>query len=282
MADGTDLSPARDESPDLHVMTFNLRFAGDAPPNSWSERRPVVKLLLHQERPDLIGTQEGLLQQLLDIEADLPTHYAGIGTGRDGDGQGEAMQVFYNTERLTPLEFGHYWLSDTPDDPGSRSWGGCCTRMVTWVRFLDRASGAQFYELNTHFEAFSAEARTKSADLVLDRMIRQEPKLPVLLTGDFNEAGGPGGAVYDRLVTAGPFVDTWAAALTTGPRLDTFHGYLPKAPTSAAGTRIDWILSSPDVRTRASSINAYASHGQLPSDHFPVQAVVVLPKPPRG
>jgi hypothetical protein len=41
-------------------MSFNLRFASDTPPNSWPERRPVMRELLRQERPQLLGTQEGL------------------------------------------------------------------------------------------------------------------------------------------------------------------------------------------------------------------------------
>ena len=53
---------------DLHVMSFNLRFASDTPPNSWPERRPVMRQLLQRERPDIIGTQEGLYRQLRDIQ----------------------------------------------------------------------------------------------------------------------------------------------------------------------------------------------------------------------
>jgi hypothetical protein len=67
---------------ELHVMSFNLRYASDTPPNSWPERRPVMKQLLLQEKPALIGTQEGLYQQLRDIQADLPSWYDSIGEGR--------------------------------------------------------------------------------------------------------------------------------------------------------------------------------------------------------
>lgn len=259
---------------ELHVMTFNLRYASDTPPNSWSERRPVMKRLLLQERPDVIGTQEGLYQQLRDIESDLPSYYDSIGEGRDGGSRGEAMQVFYDSRHLSPLEFGHYWLSDTPDVVGSKTWAGCCPRMVTWIRFLDTSTGRQFYVVNTHLEAFSADARAKSADLILERMKRLDPSLPVLVTGDFNEAAKSGATVYDKLVTNGPFVDTWETAEARGPLYATFHGYRPLTPN---GTRIDWILSSPGVRTRSSVINTYSERGRFPSDHLPVQAVVELP-----
>jgi endonuclease/exonuclease/phosphatase family metal-dependent hydrolase len=258
----------------LHVMTFNLRFASDTPPNSWPERRPVMKRLLLQERPHIVGTQEGLYQQLRDIEADLPAYYDSIGEGREGGSRGEAMQVFYDSRRLDPEEFGHYWLSDTPDVVGSKTWAGCCPRMVTWIRFTDTSTEAQFYVVNTHLEAFSAETRAKSADLILERMERLDPTLPVLMTGDFNEAARAGATVYDKLVTNGPLVDTWETAEARGPLFGTFHGYRPLTPN---GVRIDWVLTTPEVETRVAAINTYSKDGQFPSDHLPVQAVVDLP-----
>lgn len=235
-----------------------------------------MKRLLLQERPDVIGTQEGLPQQLRDIESDLPSCYDSIGEGRDG-GRGEAMQVFYDSRRVDVQEVGHYWLSDTPYVAGSKSWAGCCRRMVTWIRFLHSATGLEFYAVNTHLEAFSAETRAKSADLILERMNHLDPALPVLLTGDFNEPATTGATVYDKLVTNGPLVDTWESARVRGPLHGTFHGYRPLTPN---GVRIDWILSSPGVHTRTSAVNTCSRAGQLPSDHLPVQAVVELPSPP--
>jgi endonuclease/exonuclease/phosphatase family metal-dependent hydrolase len=260
---------------DLDVMSFNLRFASDTPPNSWPERRPVMKELLRDEKPHLLGTQEGLYQQLRDIEADLPPHYDSIGLGREGGSRGEAMQIFFDTRRLDPLEYDHYWLSDTPDVVGSKTWGGCCPRMVTWIRFLDKRTGDQFYALNTHFEAFDAVAREKSAQLVLAKLAEQfDPALPVIATGDFNEPAITGRTVYDLLVTNGPFVDSWVEATWRSRLYATFHGYRPLTPD---GERIDWILTSPSIRTKRASINTFSRDGQFPSDHLPVQARVVLP-----
>jgi endonuclease/exonuclease/phosphatase family metal-dependent hydrolase len=259
---------------ELHVMTFNLRVATDEPSHTWLERRPVMKRLLLGERPDVIGTQEGIDQQLREIATDLPAGYDSIGEGREGEGRGESMQVFFDSRRLEPLQVGHYWLSDTPEIAGSKTWPGCCPRMVTWIRFGDRSTRGQFYVLNTHLEAFSAEARTRSVDLILERLKPFDQTLPVLMTGDFNEPARPGAAVYDKLVGSGAVVDSWQAAATRGPLVATFHGYGPPVP---GGDRIDWILTSPHVTTRASAINTYAEGECFPSDHFPVQAVVELP-----
>lgn len=260
--------------PALHTVSFNLRYASDTPPNSWSERRPVMRRLLERERPHLIGTQEGLYQQLRDIQADLGRRYDSIGLGREGGSRGEAMQIFYDTRRLDPLEYDHYWLSDTPDVIGSKTWGGCCPRMVTWVRFLDRRTGRQFYAVNTHFEAFDAVAREKSAELLLAGLQEFDHALPVIVMGDFNEPARAGRTVYDALVTNGPFVDTWEEAEWRSRLYGTFHGYRPLTPN---GDRIDWILTTPGVITSEAKINTFERNGQYPSDHLPVQAVLRLP-----
>jgi endonuclease/exonuclease/phosphatase family metal-dependent hydrolase len=259
---------------ELHVMSFNLRYASDAPPNSWHDRRPVVRTLLRRERPELIGTQEGLYGQLRDIQTDLPDHYDSIGLGREGGSRGEAMQIFYDSRRLEPLEFHHYWLSDTPEVVGSKTWGGCCPRMVTWVRFHDTATDTEFYAVNTHLEAFDPDARRQSADLVLQRMQAEfEPRVPVVMTGDFNEPAEEGRAVYDALVVGGPLADTWAESRSRGERFGTFHGYEQLVED---GERIDWILTTPGIRARLAHINTFEQGGQYPSDHLPVQAVLQL------
>ncbi len=47
----------------MKVMTFNLKFASSQSPNSWDERRPVMRELIKQSAPDIIGTQEGFYHQ---------------------------------------------------------------------------------------------------------------------------------------------------------------------------------------------------------------------------
>jgi len=261
-------------SKQLHVMSYNLRYASDTPPNAWSARRPVMREQLRQARPDLIGTQEGLYSQLKDIADDLGPAYDSIGLGREGGSKGEFMMIFFDQRRLEPLEYDHFWLSDTPDVIGSQTWGGCCPRMVTWVRFKDKASGGEFYAVNTHFEAFDATARSKSADLLLQRIGGFDPTLPVIATGDFNEAGAAGQTVYDKIVTNGPLDDSWVTADRRSALYATFHGYRPLIPN---GDRIDWILTTPGLEVSKASINTFQKKNQFPSDHLPVEAWIKLP-----
>ncbi|MBH5338535.1 endonuclease/exonuclease/phosphatase family protein [Streptomyces pactum] len=254
----------------LHAMTFNLRFASDTPPHTWAERRPVMRELLRREEPHLLGTQEGLYGQLRDMHADLGPRYDWLGTGRAGGSRDEFMAVFYDTERLEPLEYDHFWLSDTPYVIGSNTWGAAVVRMVTWVRFRDRRGGGQFYALNTHLDHRSQPARERSAALITERLRGLDPALPRVVTGDFN-VPAHGNPVHDTLLGGGALVDTWDVADRRGPQYATFHGYRPLVP---GGDRIDWILTSPAVRTRYAAVSTYSRGGQFPSDHLPVRAVL--------
>jgi endonuclease/exonuclease/phosphatase family metal-dependent hydrolase len=207
---GASALPVAGAEPEITVMTYNLRYASDTPPNAWAQRRPVMKACVESVKPEVFGTQEGLYRQLKDLAADLPA-YDWIGTGRDGGSRGEFMAVFYRRERLEPLEFDHFWLSDTPAVIGSSTWGNTNRRMVTWVRFRDRLSGAEFYFWNTHLDHALQPAREKGAALIRDRVRALNTKLPVLLVGDFNATAGANPA-YDLLVKDGDFRDTWHLA----------------------------------------------------------------------
>jgi len=252
----------------LCVMTFNLRYASSLPPNAWPQRRPVMRACIERMSPDLIGTQEGLYQQLKDLAGDLPA-YEWIGTGRDGGSRGEFMAVFYRRERFEPLEYDHFWLSDTPNVIASSTWGNQNRRMVTWVRFRDRQSRGEFYFWNTHLDHAIQVAREKGAALIRERVDALKTTLPVLLVGDFNATAGANLA-YDILVNAKGFTDTWPVAATRrNEGINTFHGFQGPRP---GGERIDWILARGPVTADATEIVTFQQDGQYPSDHFPVVA----------
>jgi len=128
----------------LRAMSFNLRYASQKPPNSWPERRPIMKRAIEKLAPDVFGTQEGVYPQLKDLASDIPT-YEWIGLGRDGGSRGEFMAIFYKRDRFEPIAYDHFWLSDTPEVIASTTWGHSNRRMVTWVRFRDKSSNREFF-----------------------------------------------------------------------------------------------------------------------------------------
>ncbi len=263
----------------LRVMTFNVRYASSKPPNDWPARRSGVSELILAERPDLIGTQEGVIGQLRDMAEDLPD-YAWIGEGRNGGHIGEFMAVFYRTERLALVEQGHFWLSDTPDVKGSKSWGNTLPRMATWARFRDLTNAAEFYLLNTHFDHQSQTSRERSADMVRARAKSMQQRLPVIVTGDFNAVQTS--KVHETLtamaVGKNPYIfdlkDVWEfAPIREGDGISTFHGW---GEPDDKGRRIDWILTSPRWSVAGARVVQFRDGEQWPSDHFPVVADVIL------
>jgi endonuclease/exonuclease/phosphatase family metal-dependent hydrolase len=126
----------------LNVMTFNIRYgtANDGA-NHWKNRKEMVCDVLRKYRSDLVGVQEALRFQLDYIREEVPG-YALIGVGReDGKTKGEYSAILYRSKRLEVNESGTFWLSDTPEIPGSITWGNACTRICTWGRFVDRKTG---------------------------------------------------------------------------------------------------------------------------------------------
>jgi len=265
-----DVSRANPE--ELIVATYNLRYASDQKPNAWPDRRPVMKALLDRYQPDVMGTQEGVYHQLKDLAADQPA-YDWIGTGRDGGSRGEFMAIYYKRDRFEPLEYDHFWLSDTPEVIASTTWGNTNRRMVTWVRFKDRTTGREFYFWNTHFDHQIQPAREKAATLINERITKVNPALPLLLVGDFN-AYARDNRAYDILVKDGGLTDTWYAARER--RNEDANSFTGFGPLQREGRRIDWILSRGAMGVRATEIVTFKQGDQRPSDHFPVIAWVTL------
>jgi endonuclease/exonuclease/phosphatase family metal-dependent hydrolase len=260
---------------ELRVMTFNLRVRTILDgPNIWDRRRELVVQRVRAFDPHLLGTQEGLASMeafLLDQLSD----YTFFGVGRrDGKRRGEMCAVFFKTARFELLDGGHFWLSTTPEKPGSRGWGAISPRMVTWVKLRPRDGRPTFYWFNTHFDAFSGRARTESAKLLRDRMAQIARFTPYVVTGDFNAS--PASVPYRTLLakpspTASPPHDVFRLAHPVATRNEgTFHLFTGWT----GGRRIDWILASRHFQTIAAEIDRTRGPCGYPSDHFPVTATL--------
>ena len=171
----------------LKVMSYNVRVGsakdGD---NSWKIRRIATPAMLADKAPDVFGVQEALKSQIDFILQEGP-QYASVGVGReDGVAKGEFMSIFYLKSRIEVLEWGTYWLSETPDVP-SKGWDAACKRTATWALMREKASGRRFYFVNTHLDHVGVEARRKGLALIVEKIAAMNPEgLPMVLTGDFN------------------------------------------------------------------------------------------------
>lgn len=219
----------------LRVMTFNIRLIIDSDgANNWDARRDLVVEMLRTEDPDIIGTQELFKRQGDELVARLP-QYVWFGEGRRGGDGDEHMGVFYRKDRLRVRESGNFWLSDTPEVPGSITWGNLYPRMVTWARFERIADGATFVLYNTHlpYRDVDEPLRIRGAELIQERLGRLHASDNVILTGDFNTT--PDSRVHTAL--ASKLTDAWLASPERSGPEATFHNF-----TGQADRRIDWIM----------------------------------------
>ena len=266
---------ARAQDPaDLRVMSFNIRYgtAQDSD-NHWNRRRSFLTDVIRAPAPHVLGVQEALGFQLDEIRAALP-QYAQAGVGRD-DGRkgGEYSPILFDSTRLTLLANGTFWFSDTPETPGSTSWGNRITRICSWAILHDRTTSRSFAVFNVHWDHESQPSRERSAALLLERIAaRDNPELPVLVTGDFN--AGESNAAFRKLVTDDvvKLRDTFRVIAPTADSVGTFNAFEGRR----SGDKIDAILASPEWRVTRAQIVLTARAGRYPSDHFPVTAVVRL------
>ncbi|MBN1361653.1 MAG: endonuclease/exonuclease/phosphatase family protein [Sedimentisphaerales bacterium] len=279
---------AGDERPskgDLLVMSFNIRDgnANDGP-NRWVNRRDMVCEVIRGYDADLVGLQEAHRFQIDRIVETLP-EYAWIGVGReDGRRLGEHSAILYRKDRLELADAGTFWFSDTPEVPGSITWGNACTRICTWGRFVHAASGKPFYLYNLHLDHVSQPSREKSVVLLTQRIEQRASDDPVIVTGDFN-AGESNYVV--RYLTGGMVLalDDGRASSSPVPLVDTFRELYPDAAPvgtfngfrgDRAGDKIDYILVEPGMRVVDAAILYDNENGRYPSDHFPIVASLSL------
>ena len=261
-------------APSLRVMSYNIRnsHAKDGE-NHWKFRQEIWTASVRAFDPDLLGTQEVLADQYEDLRRLLPD-YTVAGVARDdGARAGEWAAIFWRTARFEQLGTGNFWLSETPEKVGSRSWDAACVRICTWVRLRDRVTGRAFVFANTHFDHVSALARVESARLMSERLPQLAEGGPVVVSGDFNcTEDGDAYATFTRPAAAGHlvFTDSFRAVHPVrGKDESSFSSF----KGTIEGSRIDWILHTPQFQARAAEIVRPAS-GRYPSDHYPVTAVL--------
>ena len=171
----------------IRVMSYNIRLgvANDGD-NSWDIRKPATPAMLRDIKPDVFGVQEAYGFQIDYIVEQCP-EYKAVGVGRDdGVEKGEHMSVFYNSEKIELVDWGTYWLSETPDVP-SYGWDAVCRRTATWTLLKEKKSGKQFFFVNTHLDHKGVEARKNGLALIYSKIQDMNPDgWPMVLTGDFN------------------------------------------------------------------------------------------------
>ena len=222
-------------SAQMLVGSYNIRYknSGDSINGDlWPKRCQVMCDQVNFMSPDIFGAQEVLHGQLIDMLACL-NGYDYIGVGRDdGAAAGEYAAIFYRTDRLRLLDYGNFWLSETPDAPGL-GWDAACVRICTWGRFAGQTAtdDEAFYFFNTHMDHVGVIARREAAKLIVSKIREIAQGAPVILTGDFNVDQND--EIYVIFTESGFLKDSYLATRQRLPRtarsIPSILTFTPKA-----------------------------------------------------
>ena len=252
----------------LRWGTFNIRLQNDGDERAgvgWSVRRDRVAEYIRKNHIDIVGMQEVLHPQLEDLLARLP-EYDYVGVGRtDGATKGEYSPVFFLKEKFEVLEKGNFWLSETPDVPGSVGWNAALERIASYAKLRDKQTGKVFMAVNTHFDHVGVTARRESAKLIMRKIQEIVGNRPAVVTGDFNVTEDD--EAY-KTMTTNTFKMNDAYHMTpnhTGTTY-TWHQFCQIPPLKCE--KIDFIFITPTIRVNHSHIEVPNPNHML-SDHNP-------------
>ena len=254
----------------LRVMTYNIRFDNPADGvHAWPNRKELVASVIRFHKVDIIGVQEALEHQIQDV-IDLLPGYDWVGVGRDEDGGGEFSAILYRSSVVAVKAAQTFWLSETPEEPGSKSWDSSLPRIATWAHFVTSSDGRELFVLNTHFDHRGEQARLESARLIKEQVSKLAYGLPVIVMGDLNATSEQPPLV---LLSDTPLSDGRSLHDGFDHSIQPHHG--PASTWTGftkieAERRIDYIFASEDLPIHYHAILTDKLEDRYPSDHLPV------------
>jgi endonuclease/exonuclease/phosphatase family metal-dependent hydrolase len=282
---GADRSkaPANAATVSINVTSYNIYI--DYQGSGWAKRRAGFYDYLAKGNFDVAALQEATEVQLADLSASLPEYDYVVGNRSDGHRGDqrwyEFVPIFYKRDRFDQLAAGSFWVSQTPEKPGSimpdTKFHG---RAFTWVQLRDRKSGVTYLVGSVHIHGLQA---VKEIAVIRQMLAKVKHNGPVILLGDYNML--PTSEGYRSLISKTGFVDARAVAKeTSGPSRTTVTG--TEFAHDINGTKqtnkepveqhIDYIFtcgvkSVPKFETQPNQ----QSDGSFTSDHFALSAQLV-------
>ena len=255
----------------LKVMTYNIRLDHSSDGvNQWPKRTDKVYALIRKYDPDILGIQEALHHQLQDLLKNLP-EYTSVGVGRDdGKTKGEYSAILFKKDRFAVQQQNTFWLSQTPEVAGSKSWDAMLPRVATWARLRDKKKKNEFTVVNTHFDHVGTEARKQSASILKQHIEKFSLNAAAVVMGDFNCIRTE--APYEVMLEK-KHVQLFDGAPANPP--GTFCNF---AVNSMECRPIDYIFYTSQWEPQKYQVITQNDGQNYPSDHLPVLTRLKLRK----
>ncbi len=275
--DSSSGDPAQDNI--IRFASFNIHYVAPGQKKlSWDNRKNAVTKALADIDADIIAFQEmetfagGSFnhenKQLDWILQHLPAYSAGA--FGPAETYPNTQPILYKHTRFSQKEQGFFFFSDTPEVIYSRTFNGSWPAFCSWATLIDLSNGEEISVFNIHFEYKSMGNRSKSAQLVAQRLkpLVDDGK-PVVLLGDTN---APGFTPTMRKLKNIPLTLAKSAGSTFH-----FNRGLNLIPA------IDHVLFSAALQQHGHTKLLREKYDDVwPADHYPVIVELAVKSPPAG
>lgn len=260
-------APNRSEN-SVRIVSQNLRCNNDLY-GFVKNRAQFVTAMLKNYAPDSFGVQEATETWLSYIDEALSENYARVGQPRDDSKNTEYSAVYYRTDKFDLLDEGTIWLSETPEEFGSKSFLATMPRVCTWATLKNKTTGAVYTHINTHLDFLVEYTRSKQADVLLSKVEELQKRGAVVCTGDFN--ADEKAETYLKMTAALEDCRLVAKESESGK---TYHNY--GRADLLHSTAIDFIFVTKGTQVERYKIIKDTVDGMYLSDHYGIMADIIF------
>ena len=263
-------APAARPAQEVRVISMNL----DANEATAGSRVRLMAPLLLSFDPDSIGVQEarGSWINLLKRHF-LAKGYARVGLdaggGQDAANGYFATYILYKEDKFDLIDWGTFWLTNTPETPSKYGPTVDTNRTCTWALLEDKETGFRYVHMNAHLDWMDMEVNKIQVEMIQNQIERFEAMgYPVFAGGDYNCDEGT--ASYLKMLESDAVADAKKVAekandIATYPSYGDYDVYDPKERP------IDYFFITKDRMTvKEYRVVDEKPDGEYISDHFPV------------
>lgn len=254
----------------MKLVSFNLRNVWDSDGiNSFVSRAGGILDRLAHEAPDVVCFQEGMQNNTDFLRRALASEYEFYFHPRNADYSGEGLALALRRGQVFLYRLDFFWLSDTPQVPGSRFPVQSVCPRICQCALLRTAAGQFLRVYNVHLDHESDDARIRGIRCALER-VEQDWKdcpYPFFLLGDFNALPGSETIRWCDAYAAVPLRDL------TADCGGTWHDFGRAEPQ-----KLDYIYTDAATAARPHTVERWTqqTNGIYLSDHYPVALSIDL------
>ena len=164
----------------ISILDLNIRYLNSLDGiNVWDLRKEAFIQCLLNSYADVFFFQEITHTQYDYIDENLSSVYEFVGIYRDSTDKSEKCSISYNIFKYTLIEWGQFWLSSTPNIPGSNDFHNFFPRICTWAA-LKQINGIEIIFFNIHLDHVNFDAHLPCINVALEESEKILRKLPMI------------------------------------------------------------------------------------------------------